>query len=65
MRGRVRTGNAKIIQQLAQHGADASLPATGGVTALHAAAEIGDAETVKALLKVWPKIIFAFIANMP
>ena len=42
------------MEQLAQHRANASLPATGGVTALHAAAELGDLETVQVLLKVLP-----------
>lgn len=44
-------GNKAIIETLSAHGADANLPANGGVTALHAAAEIGDLPTVKALLE--------------
>ena len=46
------TGNAEIVGQLARHGANPSLPATGGVTALHAAAELGDLVTAQALLNV-------------
>lgn len=48
----LNVGNADIVEELSNHKANASLPATGGVTALHAAAELGDLPTVQALLKV-------------
>lgn len=41
-----------MIEDLASRGADANKAAEGGVTALHAAAEMGNLEAVKALLKV-------------
>ena len=45
-------GSTETVQALAQHGADMSLAALGGVTPLHAAAEIGVLPTVNALLEV-------------
>lgn len=41
-----------MVEALAAHGADANLAASGDVTALHAAAEMGDLPTIKALIKV-------------
>lgn len=40
-----------MIDALSAHGGDPNLPAEGGVTALHAAAEVGVLAAVKALLK--------------
>jgi len=45
-------GDTVVIEDLASRGADANKAAEGGVTALHAAAEMGNLEAVKALLKV-------------
>ena len=40
------------MESLLSRGADANLAAEGGVTALHAAAEMGSLELVKALIQV-------------
>lgn len=45
-------GNGEIVEALATHGADANFAATGGVTAMHAAAEMGHLDIVKALVQV-------------
>ena len=42
----------EAIKALLRHDADVSIAAEGGVTALHAAAELGNLELVQLLLKV-------------
>lgn len=48
------TGNLETVKALVAAGADVSLAADGGVTPLHAAAELGGIDLVKLLLKVLP-----------
>lgn len=47
-------GNVEAIRVLLKANADVSIPAEGGVTALHAAAELGNLELVQLLLQVTP-----------
>ena len=47
-------GNLEAIKALVEAGADVSLAADGGVTPLHAAAELGGLDLVNLLLKVLP-----------
>lgn len=47
-------GNVEAVKALVDAGADVSLAAEGGVTALHAAAELGSLDLVHLLLKVPP-----------
>lgn len=47
-------GNFEAVKALVDAGADVSLAAEGGVTALHAAAELGSLDLVHLLLKVPP-----------
>ena len=47
-------GNLEAVKALVDAGADVSLAAEGGVTALHAAAELGSLDLVHLLLKVPP-----------
>lgn len=46
------TGNLEAVKALVEAGADVSLAADGGVTPLHAAAELGGIDLLKLLLKV-------------
>ena len=47
------------VEALVEAGADVNIAAEGGVTALHAAAELGNLPLVQLLLKVLPALTFA------
>ena len=47
-------GSLESVQALVDAGADVGIPAEGGVTGLHAAAELGSLQLVQLLLKVLP-----------
>lgn len=53
-------GNLEAVKALVEAGANVSLAADGGVTPLHAAAELGGLDLVKLLLKVSPLAMLSF-----
>lgn len=54
-------GNMEAVKALVEAGADVSLAADGGVTPLHAAAELGGLDLVNLLLKVLPFGLLPFV----
>lgn len=51
----MNAGNVDTVKALVAAHADVTIPAEHGVTALHAAAELGNMELVQLLLQVWSK----------
>ena len=56
-RFRHNAGNIECVQALVDAGADVSIAAEGGVTSLHAAAELGALLLVQLLLQVLPAVL--------
>ena len=49
----MNAGNVEAVKALVAAHADVTIPAEQGVTALHAAAELGNMQLVQLLLQVW------------
>lgn len=65
-----RAGSEELLQRLIDMGADVNAPATGGVTPLHVAAEVGLKDVVQILLKVgsrqtWTLVIEVSLKYLP
>lgn len=59
-----RAGSEELLQRLIDMGANVNAAATGGVTPLHVAAEVGLKSVVQILLKVG-KEIFQYLSLKP